>query len=210
MSVFLTCPTCGSRSKAPDGAAGRRVKCPKCGAILQVGNPAGTSLPPVRQPDSARAEGQPERRECPYCSETIMATARKCKHCGEIIDPELKESRRQTGNGKARRADDYDDDYDDDPRAQARTPGGGNDAVGIIGLILGCISGVLVMAACCTGGVTLFAAVPFSVIGFIVSVCGTGTPKTLGLVFNSLVFIPAVILLVLMLCGFATYLIHRP
>ena len=113
----------------------------------------------------------------------------------------------QDGNHRDQRDD---DDYDDDPRAQARTPGGGNDAVGIIGLILGCISGVLVMAACCTGGVTLFAAVPFSVIGFIVSVCGTGTPKTLGLVFNSLVFIPAVILLVLMLCGFATYLIHRP
>lgn len=36
-----------------------------------------------------------QERQCPYCSETILATARKCKHCGEIIDPKLRKSRKE-------------------------------------------------------------------------------------------------------------------
>lgn len=27
------------------------------------------------------------RVECPFCNELIVDTARKCKHCGEILDP---------------------------------------------------------------------------------------------------------------------------
>lgn len=29
--------------------------------------------------------------ECPYCSETINARSKKCKHCGEILDPQMRE-----------------------------------------------------------------------------------------------------------------------
>jgi predicted RNA-binding Zn-ribbon protein involved in translation (DUF1610 family) len=28
-------------------------------------------------------------QDCPYCGEQILAHARKCKHCGEIVDPQL-------------------------------------------------------------------------------------------------------------------------
>lgn len=30
--------------------------------------------------------GEPRTKECPYCCETIYAGARKCKHCGEVLD----------------------------------------------------------------------------------------------------------------------------
>jgi hypothetical protein len=30
---------------------------------------------------------------CPFCSEKILATARKCKHCGEFLDMPLHEDR---------------------------------------------------------------------------------------------------------------------
>jgi hypothetical protein len=29
---------------------------------------------------------QPETKDCPFCSEQILATAKKCKHCGEWLD----------------------------------------------------------------------------------------------------------------------------
>lgn len=32
-----------------------------------------------------------ELKECPYCAETIAAAAKKCKHCGEMLDPTLRD-----------------------------------------------------------------------------------------------------------------------
>lgn len=32
-----------------------------------------------------------EYKECPYCAETILLAAKKCKHCGEILDPQMRE-----------------------------------------------------------------------------------------------------------------------
>ena len=30
---------------------------------------------------------------CPYCSELVAFAAKKCKHCGEFFDPQLRKSR---------------------------------------------------------------------------------------------------------------------
>lgn len=29
--------------------------------------------------------------ECPYCSGDIAAKAKKCRHCGEMLDPQMRE-----------------------------------------------------------------------------------------------------------------------
>ena len=51
MSIRFRCP-CGKLLAAPDGAAGRRFRCPACGALIQVPGPAGDE--PSQEP-GARA-----------------------------------------------------------------------------------------------------------------------------------------------------------
>lgn len=34
-----------------------------------------------------------EIKNCPFCSEEILIEAKKCKHCGEFLDKEMREAR---------------------------------------------------------------------------------------------------------------------
>ena len=34
---------------------------------------------------------------CPYCSEKILSTAKKCKHCGEFLDKEQQSKEKADG-----------------------------------------------------------------------------------------------------------------
>ena len=40
------------------------------------------------------ARPRPTTKRCPYCQEQILILAVKCKHCGEILDEQLREERR--------------------------------------------------------------------------------------------------------------------
>jgi hypothetical protein len=63
-------------------------RCDTCGATLVLPGPAGViqaaALPPAAPPGPAAAH-----KDCPLCGERIRAAAKKCKHCGEILDPDL-------------------------------------------------------------------------------------------------------------------------
>lgn len=107
MAIKFSCK-CGKHLKAPESAAGRRSRCPRCGDPVVVPSPEKTVPLPERDldmpPDSGtreleipggggaargdpgRSEPRREGRECPYCGEEILKVARKCKHCGEFFD----------------------------------------------------------------------------------------------------------------------------
>jgi len=74
------CPHCRERIH-PEA-----TRCPKCQAGLV--STAGQDLGPTIEPEPAEASPLPDRtvKQCPYCAETIIASARKCKHCGEYSD----------------------------------------------------------------------------------------------------------------------------
>ncbi len=79
MAIRVECPSCGVRMNAPESMAGKRASCPKCKAVLLV--PAGEPVPIGEPAPVALAE----TKDCPYCREPVALAAKKCKHCGEII-----------------------------------------------------------------------------------------------------------------------------
>ena len=70
MPIVVTCPSCSTTLKAPDSAAGKRVKCPKCTSPIDV--PAAAPPPVVEEEFTdeplppARGEAAPRREEQAY------------------------------------------------------------------------------------------------------------------------------------------------
>jgi hypothetical protein len=67
MPINVTCTQCGTTLRAPDTAAGKNIKCPKCAAILPVPaapEPAAAAPPPP--PPMATAAPAPPRRDDDY------------------------------------------------------------------------------------------------------------------------------------------------
>lgn len=51
-----------------------------------------------QSPPARNTGGMSDTTTCPFCAESIRATAKKCKHCGEIVDPTLREVRSINSN----------------------------------------------------------------------------------------------------------------
>jgi predicted RNA-binding Zn-ribbon protein involved in translation (DUF1610 family) len=126
MPISFSCPNCGKKLKAPDSAAGKSSKCPQCGSPVTCPEPiydaelveAPASRPggvdPYSDLDSDKPYGMVEvvpaaatateaRRPCPMCGEMIVATAAKCRFCGEVFDDTIKKVKKKGKGGKAAR-----------------------------------------------------------------------------------------------------------
>lgn len=101
--IKFSCSKCQHRIGVKDTAAGRKLKCPRCGTILVVPQAESKDMPQglldslaseeVKQPTIQPSQNdlyqiQEPTKECPYCGETILEKAKKCKHCGEFLHPE--------------------------------------------------------------------------------------------------------------------------
>ena len=110
MLLRAKCPGCNKVVKAGDDWAGRSAKCPGCGGKIQF--PPAVPISPLSAPtpppfpggddltgfddfisDELRASASAAispTRQCPFCAETIALAAKKCKHCGEFLDDQLR------------------------------------------------------------------------------------------------------------------------
>ncbi len=91
MPIPVVCPSCFACMKAPDKAAGRQVKCPKCGSRLNVlGQGESDSL---AEPETTPATHPPPEVtvpfDCPLCKRTtqnppeaILKGEPRCRSCG--------------------------------------------------------------------------------------------------------------------------------
>lgn len=84
-----TCPECLRSFTYPAARGGEAVACPACKKpirlprILQEADKATVTSSDKSIRDSQSPIGQ--TKPCPFCAETILAAASKCKHCGEYL-----------------------------------------------------------------------------------------------------------------------------
>jgi TM2 domain-containing membrane protein YozV/rRNA maturation protein Nop10 len=85
------CPRCGEELEADESEFGTEVKCPACYHKFKLSFPRrdsvviGKELCAAQTPSIFEATPAPRMRTCPFCSEGILASAVKCKHCGEFL-----------------------------------------------------------------------------------------------------------------------------
>ena len=105
MAINVQCPTCGTRLKVADESAGKTGKCPECANPVQIpeaiydaedvaeeiAGAQSLNRPQIPSPSGGPAGSPPERRRpCPACGESVIATAAKCRFCGEILDDSIR------------------------------------------------------------------------------------------------------------------------
>lgn len=88
MSVAIDCGNCGGKFKAPDKAAGKYVRCPKCSARLSVPFVVPTIAPiAIARPVTTQRSDETEddavpMKFCFECGRRIRLRAEICPKCG--------------------------------------------------------------------------------------------------------------------------------
>jgi hypothetical protein len=170
--VPSSCPECAYRHKIGEEILGKTVLCPQCQTRYKPkGMPQGQRsreediiiFPLTPEPDRSTQETAPSYKECPFCSEQIRATARKCKHCGETLDVVLRakeEDRRAAHTRQDRRREVA---IRDGPSSEPAA----SHSLGIASLVLGCMAFVLSLIPC-LGILTM----PLSGLGLLLGIVG--------------------------------------
>ncbi len=86
--VQFNCTSCKKRLMVPDEYVGNKVKCPKCSQINTVPGLSDQEGSAKKHEENFILPADTNTRKCPYCQETILKAATKCKHCGAFsLDP---------------------------------------------------------------------------------------------------------------------------
>ncbi len=99
MTIAVQCGGCGKRFKAHAEHAGKKVKCPGCGAPITIATASPTPAKPiapaapslgdllddelqVTAPAAAQAQAKPAGRKCRQCGDTLIEGSHYCMACG--------------------------------------------------------------------------------------------------------------------------------
>ena len=98
--IEFSCPHCRLPVRTPGSTAGKKGKCPNCGAVVQIPLQSTALEPAVTEGQAAAATGRSKAAEksvriefpCPRCSKTVRTPLGaagkkgKCPTCGAIVD----------------------------------------------------------------------------------------------------------------------------
>ncbi len=94
--IRFDCPNCGKALSVPDEFAGKKGKCSGCNSKTLIPQPTAVAGPVAQliapSPIAAKTEVIQSAREidCVFCGEPVKENAKKCRHCGEILDVTLR------------------------------------------------------------------------------------------------------------------------
>lgn len=114
----------------------------------------GLNEGPAKKP--GKIQVREEKKTCPFCAETILADAIKCKHCGEFVDAEVR--RRNEVRDKAR-------------HLASKPPKWNRGVAAVLSFILPGL-GQLYKGRIITGVICMFLCPSFYVIGALISSAG--------------------------------------
>ena len=87
-----TCPECLRSFTYPATRAGEAVACPACKKPIRLPRISqAAEKAPITISDTSSGDTQTQvsqNKPCPFCAETILVAASKCKHCGEYLKKE--------------------------------------------------------------------------------------------------------------------------
>lgn len=95
-TMDIICPHCGNHLRAQPEWSGRTAICKSCKGRFVIPAPPSPEESEVHTEAPAAQSSEPpeeklrSEKACPFCGESILAIARKCKHCGEFLDDSQK------------------------------------------------------------------------------------------------------------------------
>lgn len=133
--IEIICPHCNQALEITEDCFEEILDCPACGKSFQLPDlPTDTATPAkkiiIKKPQYGHGRGNGSK-PCPMCGETILSIAKKCKHCGSMLD-DSDNQQRVTVTGK-------------DPFAEYHTPiqgkkKGNLTAIGCLGVLFGLLA----------------------------------------------------------------------
>jgi hypothetical protein len=157
MPIAVVCSNCSAKLNAPDGAAGKKVKCPKCQSPIVVPDiqPMQFEVVEDEPAPARRPAGKPTRVKAAVEDDDDDRPRRKRRSEEEEDDEDdrpLKKKRRSEEDDeddddrprkKKRRREDDDEDDDDRPRKKKRRKGG--DEEGGVSMTRNIVMGVVLI-----------------------------------------------------------------
>lgn len=104
MSIPATCPSCKASSNAPDEIAGKRVKCPKCKALMRIPLPDTEDGFDVVDSEPEARPAKRNRVRAEVDEEPIEARRKKRILIDQEDDDEDEDDRPRKGRSKKNRA----------------------------------------------------------------------------------------------------------